>query len=172
MVAAPRKNPDDPKWAEIDAQKADAQPQGESTTERELAPDTVSAPVAVLEAPPPPAPVYYAPPQPRQMRVERQGARSEPYTRRFPQVRGGTCEYCGVLDRNTPAQYQYKLCPHYRGMQLACSYCPGTKDADEVIGHSTLNIAESPDNPAVLIVWCDSYSCSDAHNKRFQKNRS
>lgn len=106
--------------------------------------------------------------QPRQMQVERQGSRGEPYVRRFPQVRGGICEYCGVIDKNTPSEYQYKLCSHYRGMALRCTYCPESKDADEVVGHSNLNIAEHPDNPQKLVVWCDSYDCSRAHEKRFK----
>lgn len=109
----------------------------------------------------------YVPPSPRQMRVERQGSRSEPYTRRFPQVIGGICEYCGVMDRNTPSQYQYKMCEHYRGMDLRCSYCPETKNPDEVVRSSGLNIAESPDKPGTLVVWCNSYECAAAHTKRF-----
>lgn len=104
---------------------------------------------------------------PRQMRVERQGARSEPFTRRFPQVRGGTCEYCGVIDNRYPAQDQYKMCEHYKGMQLRCSYCADSKNPDEVIRSSGLNVAESPTNPGTLIVWCGSFECSAAHNKRF-----
>jgi hypothetical protein len=159
---------------------ADTQP----PTERVLAPETVASqnvpessipPVTVapqivevekivyVQVPTPPA-------APRTMRVERQGARSEPYSRRFPQVRGGICEFCGVLDGNTPSQYQYKLCPHYRGMQLRCSYCAETKDPDEVVYHANLNIAEHPDNPSTLIVWCDSYECSRAHESRFKRS--
>jgi hypothetical protein len=136
--------------------EADSQP----ATEREPAPETATLP---------PQPVYQPPQAPRQMRVERQGAQSEPYTRRFPMVRGGICEYCGVLDSNTASQYQYKMCPHYRGMQLRCSYCPENKDPDEIIYHANLNIAEHPDNPSTLIVWCDSYECSRAHEKRFKR---
>ncbi len=41
--------------------------------------------------------VYAQPaPLPRQRNLERQGVKSEPYTRRLPQIRGGICEYCGV----------------------------------------------------------------------------
>lgn len=144
------------------------EPQEEAATEREFAPET-QAPVAVVEAYVPPA---YIPPTPRQMRVERSGNKSEAYTRRFPQVRGGVCEFCGVLDRNTPSQFQYKLCPHYRGMQLRCTYCPESKDPDEVITHAILNIAESPFNSQELVVWCDSFECSDAHTKRFKRSVS
>lgn len=108
--------------------------------------------------------------QPRQLQVERQGARSEPYTRRFPEVRGGICEYCGVIDQNYPSQQQYKLCEHYKGMQLRCSYCPDSKDPDEVIYHTALKVAEHPDRPGTMIAWCDSYECSSAHLKRFQRN--
>jgi hypothetical protein len=159
-----------------------------SATERVIAPDTVTEPAVLATEPvqpevqvvekivevekivyvptPAPAPQAVAP---RQMQVERQGAKSEPYTRRFPQVRGGVCEFCGVLDPNVPSQFQYKLCGHYRGMQLRCSYCPENKDPDEINYHSNLNIASHPDNPNTLIVWCDSFNCSDAHLKRFQR---
>lgn len=116
-----------------------------------------------------PAPVTYTPPPPRQMRVEREGDSSVPFTRRFPQVRGGTCEFCGVMDKNMPSQYQYRLCPHYRGMSLRCSYCPDNKDPDEVVYKEVLNIAEHPDKPGTLIVWCGSYECSRAHEKRFNR---
>lgn len=132
-------------------------------TERDIAPETVADIAPPAYVPP------QAPPAPRQMRVERQGAKSEPYTRRFPQVRGGICEFCGVLDPNTPSQYQYKLCPHYRGLQLRCSYCPENKDPDEVVYHANLNVAESPFNQNQMIVWCDSYECSRAHENRFKR---
>lgn len=145
--------------------KDDAEPQ--PATEREIAPETevVAEPVVV-------APPVYTPPAPRQMRVERQGSQSEPFTRRFPQIRGGICEFCGVMDKNVPSQYQYKICPHYRGMQARCTYCPENKDPDEVIYHADLNVAESPDNPNVLIMWCNSYECSRAHEKRFKRATS
>lgn len=156
-----------------------------SLTEQAPAPETVTPevlpetpPVEPVAPAPVPAPVALPPVafvpevQPRQMRVERQGARSEPYTRRFPQIRCGICEFCGVIDANTPSQYQYKLCAHYRGMQAACSYCPSTKDADEVVYHAAMNVAESPTNPGQLIMWCDSYECTKAHIERFQKSRT
>lgn len=105
---------------------------------------------------------------PRNMRLERQGDMPSPSSRRFPQVRGGICEYCGVIDPNQPSEYQYKLCEHYRGLQLQCSYCPSTKDADDVIIHANMNVAEHPDKPGNLIVWCDSYDCSKKHLERWQ----
>jgi len=121
-------------------------------TEREIAPVQMAAPQQIM---------------PRQKTIERQGDISAPYSRRYPQVRGGICEYCGVIDPYTPSQHQYKLCPHYRGMQLRCTYCPQTKESDDVIYHSTLNIAEHPDNPDKLVVWCNSYECSKKHLERF-----
>lgn len=129
---------------------------------QEPATERVPAPVTEVA-------VAYVPPQPRQMQVERQGEASSPYSRRFPEVRGGICEYCGVIDGNQPSEYQYKLCGHYRGMQLRCSYCPASKDPDDVINHTVLKIAEHPDNPNKLVVWCDSYDCSRAHEKRFNR---
>ena len=125
-------------------------------TEREIAPDPVAT-----------APVY-VPPAPRQMRVERQGDDGAPASRRFPQIRGGVCEFCGIMDKNTPSQYQYKLCPHFRGMQARCSYCPAELDPDQVAYHETLNVAEHPNNPGTLIMWCGKYDCSKKHLERFQ----
>ncbi len=145
-----------------------------SPTERVSAPETeqpaIVAPVAHVEAPSPQ--VMYIPtpaPAPRQMRIERQGSQSEPYVHHFPQVRGGICEFCGVLDVNVPSQYQYKLCPHYRGMQLACSYCPGEKDPDEVVRQSKLEIVRHPDKDWEMIVVCSAYTCEQKHQKRFQR---
>jgi len=147
-MGRPRKNPDDPKWL--------------SATERVTAP--VTEPVHDM-------PPVIPPPPPRQKRIERQGARTEPYTRRYPQVRGGICEFCGVIDPNVPSQYQYRLCPHFRNIgALRCSYCADNKDPDEVIYHANLNVAESPNNPDELIVWCDSYECSRAHEARFRRS--
>lgn len=107
---------------------------------------------------------------PRQKTIERQGDSSAPYVVHFPQVRGGVCEFCGVIDHQQPSQFQYKLCPHYRGMQLRCTYCPKSKDADDVIYHATLNVAEHPSNPNQLVVWCNSYECSKKHEERFKVN--
>lgn len=117
----------------------------------------------VTDAPTAPAPT----PQPRQKMIERQGSKTVPYTAYYPQVRGGICEFCGVLDRNVPSEFQYKLCPHYRGMQLRCSYCEDSKDPDQVIYHSVLNIHGHPHNPDTLVVVCDSYDCSRKHEARF-----
>lgn len=107
---------------------------------------------------------------PRQKQVERQGSRAEPYTHRHPQVRGGVCEWCGIMDKNVAAQDQYKLCPHYRGQQLRCSYCDENKNPDEVNYKSVLNVADHPYESNVLIVWCDSYECSRAHEARFKRS--
>lgn len=108
-------------------------------------------------------------PEPRKApMIERQGARTVPVTRRLPQVRGGICEFCGVIDKNVPSEHQYKLCPHYREIgQLRCSYCDEAKNPDDIIYHSILNIAGHPDNPDKLIVWCNAYTCSKKHEQRF-----
>lgn len=113
-------------------------------------------------------PQYAPATMPRQMKLERQGAHGEPITRRFPQVRGGVCEYCGVIDPNVDSVNQYKLCSHYRGLQLRCYYCDANKNPDEVIQRSTLNVAESPTQPGSLVVWCDSFECSKRHLQRFR----
>lgn len=133
-------------------------------TEREPAPETVVEPSAPVYVPPP-----LPPPPPRVMRVERQGSQSEPYVRHFPDIRGGICEFCGVLDRNVPSQYQYKLCPHYRGMDARCTYCPPSKNPEEVVTQSGMIVVEHPDKPGMLIMCCNAYDCARAHQARFQR---
>lgn len=105
------------------------------------------------------------------IQLERQGLRAEPYTRRLPDVRGGICEYCGVLDKNLESQVQYKLCPHFRGTELHCSYCPPSKDPVDVVRRSVIKVAENPDKPGSWIAWCDSYECSEKHLARFDRSR-
>ena len=109
---------------------------------------------------------------PKQM-IERQGQSAEAYSQRKPQIRGGICEYCGVLDKNVPSEHQYKLCGHFRDLgTVRCSYCDETKNPDDIIGHSVINVAQHPDNPNKWIAWCDSYNCSKAHLARFKKNQN
>ncbi len=107
--------------------------------------------------------------QPRNMRLTPRGASNAPMSRRFPRVIGGTCEFCGTLDSYQPGQYQYKLCEHYRGMDLKCVYCPQAKDQEEVVRNSTLNVAEHPYHPGELIIWCGSFECSKAHEQAFPR---
>ena len=106
--------------------------------------------------------------QPKNMRLTPRGASSSPMSRRFPEVRGGQCEFCGTLDPNQPGDLQYKLCPHYRGMDLKCVYCPLSKDQEEVVRNSTLNVAEHPYRPGELLVWCKSFECSKKHEEAFK----
>lgn len=124
-------------------------------TEREVARDTAT-----------PAPVNYL--LPRNMDVERVGNLTSGVTQEFPRVRGGVCDWCGVLDPKVESKYQYKLCPHYRGKQLSCSYCPETKDVDDVIYHANLRVLQHPEYPNRLIIHCDSYECLKKHEARWK----
>lgn len=100
--------------------------------------------------------------------IERQGDSPVPYVHRFPDVISGICEYCGVLDKNLPSQYQYKLCEHYRDVgTLRCTYCTAEKDPDQIVYHSKMTVYEHPQNPGVLVVCCNSYTCTEKHEKRF-----
>ena len=102
---------------------------------------------------------------------ERQGDAATVLTHRFPEVRGGVCESCGILDPKQPGQIQYKLCPHFREIDnIACNYCPPSKNPDEVIRSHVLNIYRSPNNPNAIISVCDESQCMDKHIKRFQAN--
>ncbi len=109
---------------------------------------------------------------PNQMQVERVGNLTSGLTTEWPKVRGGVCEHCGVLDSNVPSQFQYKLCQHYRGQELACSYCPVTKNVDDVNYHATLRVLSHPDKPNTLIVHCDSYECLKKHEDKWKRSNS
>ena len=110
--------------------------------------------------------------QPRNMRLTPRGATSAPYSRVFPRVFGGQCEFCGTLDPNQPGDLQYKLCPHYRGMDLKCVYCPDHKDQSEVVRNSTLQVREHPYRPGELLVWCASFECSKKHLETFSQQNT
>ena len=121
------------------------------------------------------APVVVPPvasPPPRPKSLERQGGYTEPMTRRLPQIRGGVCEFCGILDKNVPSHFQYQLCPHFRGLgEMRCSYCNEAINPTDVIKQGIINVAEHPDNPDKLVVWCNSYACSGKHIARFRVNK-
>lgn len=104
--------------------------------------------------------------------IERQGADSVPYVVKHPDVRGGVCERCGIIDQYRDSHEQYKLCEHYRGMQLRCSYCPNDTNhsPEEVSRRSVLKVFNSPTDPGKLVVVCDEYACNDKHQKRFKMN--
>lgn len=103
--------------------------------------------------------------------LERQGLNAEPMSRRLPEVRGGVCEHCGIIDPYVDSTQQYKLCAHYRGTQLRCSYCPPESNPDEVIRRSNINVAENPYKAGEWIAWCDSTNCANKHIERFRQNR-
>lgn len=104
--------------------------------------------------------------------IERQGVNAVPHVVKHPDVRGGVCDACGVIDQYREPYEQYKLCNHYRGMQLRCSYCPNDNhhEPDEVARRSVLKVFDHPDKPDQLIVVCDEYECSRRHQRRFQVN--
>lgn len=104
--------------------------------------------------------------------IERQGVDSVPRVRRYPDIRGGICERCGVIDQNQENTVQHRLCEHYRGMEIRCSYCPADQNhnPEEVARRSILKVFDSPTNPNELIVVCDEYECESRHQKRFKIN--
>ena len=108
---------------------------------------------------------------PNEKRVERRGGTTAPMVHRYPEVRGGVCEFCGIKDDKQHSTVQYRLCPHFQNMgELACSYCPAEKDPVEVIRSHTLNVYDSPYNPGEVVVVCDDYECVRKHRERFQVN--
>ena len=109
---------------------------------------------------------------PRNMQLERQGAETVPSSERYPEIRGGQCEWCGTLDPAYPAHLQYKLCPHYRGQDMKCIYCPPEKDQVEVLRMSRLQVMGHPYKPGILIAVCNSTECGKKHIERFKISRS
>lgn len=102
--------------------------------------------------------------------IERKGSTTSPVVGVYPTVRAGICDRCGVVDSNYPSTDQYKLCEHYRGHTLGCSYCANTTDQNEVVRYSILQVFDSPTNPNELVVVCNASMCVDKHYKRFQQN--
>ena len=102
--------------------------------------------------------------------IERKGSNASPLVGYYPTIRAGICDRCGVIDPNVEGVYQYKLCEHYRGKQMACSYCPSSTHPDEVIKHAILDVFDSPSNPNELVVVCNTSECVNKHYKRFQVN--
>lgn len=105
--------------------------------------------------------------QPRNMRLATGGGATAPVSRVFPEIRGGVCEHCGILDAYQPAQYQYKLCPHYRGMDMKCMFCPIHADHDEVLRRSKLIVREHPYRPGELVTLCGAFECQQKFEKMF-----
>jgi len=136
------------------AKKAPVSEKVESTAE--------VTPVAEAPVAPPPVP---------QRQIERQGGASQPFTHKYPEIRAGTCEWCGTLDPNVPPQFQYKLCPHFRGMgDVMCSYCPEDKNPNDIVSSHAIHVWDSPTNPGQVIAVCGSFECNQRHQNRFQLN--
>lgn len=95
-------------------------------------------------------------------------------TRVYPRVKGGICDFCGILDPQTDSQDQYKLCPHYRGMSLECNYCDPTKDQREITRISDLYVYDHPydkdslGRPRIAVV-CNSFTCTSKFNAEYGK---
>lgn len=132
-------------------------PKTETSTGEE--PITVAEPVA------PPEYAY----APRKRTIERSGGVSVPYGERYPQIRGGLCEFCGVIDNTQPSTVQYLLCPHFKDIgEIRCSYCDASRNPEEVMYKAIMNVHGHPDNPTKLVVVCNDYKCSQKHEARFK----
>jgi len=99
---------------------------------------------------------------------EKVGGQAVPMVRHYPEVRAGTCEYCGVIDPSKPADIQYQLCPHYRGKVIECTYCPPNTNPTDVIRMSKIMIMDHPDRPGQKIAVCDRTECQKKHQERFK----
>ena len=104
---------------------------------------------------------------PKDMQLTPPGMSSSPMVKTYPRILGGTCEYCGTVDQNYPGEVQYKLCPHYKDMDMKCIFCPLTKDHSEIVRNSIMKVIEDPRNPGHLVTLCGSYECTQKFEKMF-----
>lgn len=116
----------------------------------------------------------------RILTVEQSESSGFPAATKLPNIRGGICEFCGVVDPKVPSHLQYTLqhapnCPYtrYGGLkEVKCSYCPEGTDLDDVRAHRVFSVFEFPPNSGKLTVVCDDMRCESAHFKRFQTRRT
>lgn len=105
--------------------------------------------------------------EPRNMRLTQPGESNDLQSRRFPWIYGGVCEECGVIDNNYPGNVQYKLCKHYKGMNMKCVFCKESADHDEVVRMSSLKVIEDPYAPGNLVTLCGSYECTRKFEQKY-----
>lgn len=105
--------------------------------------------------------------EPRNMKIIAPGESSEIQTRIFPTIYGGVCEACGVIDNNYPGHVQYKFCPHYKGMNMKCSFCKESADHDDIVRMSKMLVKEDPYSPGRLVTLCGSFECTTKFNAKY-----
>lgn len=114
----------------------------------------------------------------RRVRLMLEG--TSPQAKHHPTVRGGICDFCGIIDPKKPSEVQYLLCPHYRDLAeqesvpgykgLRCSYCPmglNAANLTDILLHRIFQVYELLEKPGELIVCCDDLRCRDKHIRRF-----
>lgn len=110
------------------------------------------------------------PSTPREMQIGRTGEGTTLSSRRFPDIRGGVCEECGVIDNTKPGDVQYKFCKHYAGMDMKCSFCKETANHPDVVRQSTMVVREDPYSPGQLVTLCGSYECTRKFEQKYHIN--
>lgn len=109
---------------------------------------------------------------PREMKIGRTGESTTLTSTRYPDIRAGTCEHCGVINSNYPGEVQYKFCQHYAGMDMKCSFCKESADHPNVVRMSLMTVRTDPYNPKELVTLCGSYECNRKFEQKFHVNRT
>lgn len=107
---------------------------------------------------------------PREMKIGRTGDGANIASRQYPDIRAGTCEYCGVINNNYSGDVQYKFCPHYSGMEMKCSFCKESANHPEVVRMSKMIVREDPYLPGQLVTLCGSYECTRKYENKYHLN--
>lgn len=105
------------------------------------------------------------------MKIGRSGESTTLASRSFPEIRGGICEYCGVINPSYPGDIQYKFCPHYAGMEMKCSFCKESADHPNVVRMSKMLVREDPYAPGQLVTLCGSYECTKKFEQKYHLTR-
>ncbi len=103
----------------------------------------------------------------QEMKLTKPGESNELVVRQFPWIKGGVCDYCGVIDPAYPGHQQYKLCQHYQGRDMKCVFCKETADHDDVIRMSQMKVIEDPYAPGHLATMCGSYECTKKFRAKY-----
>lgn len=101
------------------------------------------------------------------MRLTQPGQSNELVVRQFPWIKGGQCDYCGVVDPNYPGDQQYKFCMHYASRNMKCVFCKESADHDDVIRMSSMKVIEDPYAPGNLVTMCGSYECTRKFEQKY-----
>lgn len=99
-----------------------------------------------------------------------------PEHKRWPNIIGGACEFCGTGVYHTETarlitplaanRYGVGQCEHYKDVEIRCSYCPAETDWNQ-LSQRKIRVLEFASTPGELIMVCTDFGC----DSRFKEER-